>query len=108
MINGASVSPPIDAAVMNSTLGYAVDGWDYEDGTWGWDYPLFALSQIRLSWNPRAAVDMLLRNTSKNLYLANGQAYGSTMGLAMLCSLSANGGLLSAVAMMAGAFPDNP
>ena len=103
MINGASVSPPIDAAVMNSTLGYAVDGWDY-DNTWGWDYPLFAFSQIRLSWNPRAAVDMLLRNTSKNLYLANG--HNPVLGM-NICTLSANGGLLSAVAMMAGGFLDS-
>eukprot|EP00041_Stephanoeca_diplocostata_P002216 m.24554 g.24554 ORF g.24554 m.24554 type:complete len:887 (-) comp13081_c0_seq1:959-3619(-) len=33
MINGAAVSPPIDAQIMNTTMRYALNGWDWP-GTW--------------------------------------------------------------------------
>ena len=64
---------------------------------------MWAFSQMRLGWGSSSVVDMLLRNETKNLYFANGHNYQSN-GLA--CYLPGNGGLLSAVAMMAGGFMD--
>jgi len=100
MINGAAVTPPIDLQVMNTTLALSISGWDWTS-TWGWDFPLWAFSQMRLGWSPSAVVDMLLRDETKNLYLANGHNYQSDH---LPCYLPGNGGLLAAVAMMAGGF----
>ena len=33
MINGRAVEPPIDDALMNATVAYSIDGWDWA-GTW--------------------------------------------------------------------------
>ena len=33
MINGAAVEPPIDPEIMNATLRYSIEGWDWA-GTW--------------------------------------------------------------------------
>lgn len=100
MINGASVEPPINASIMNTTLQYSINGWSW-DSTWGWDYPLWAFAMMRLEWSTSVVVDMLLRAETKNRYFANGHDY-ETPGLP--CYLPGNGGLLSAIAMMAGGF----
>eukprot|EP00937_MAST-01D_sp_MAST-1D-sp2_P007010 g7010.t1 len=100
MIDGRAVSPPLDAQLMNATLAYSIEGWDWA-GTWGWDYPMWAFSMMRLGWRSGAVVDMLLRAEEKNAYLANGHNFQSS-GLA--CYLPGNGGLLAAVAMMAGGY----
>jgi len=102
MVNGRAVEPPIDDALMNATLAYSIDGWDW-DGTWGWDYPMWAFSQMRLGWDASAVVDMMLRHETKNMYFANGHNYQFGP---LVCYLPGNGGLLSAVAMMAGGFDD--
>ena len=87
---------------MNSTLSYSIDGWDYLS-TWGWDYPIFAFAQMRLKWSSESVVDMLLKNTSKNTYLQNGHNFQEK---SLPVYLPGNGGLLAAVAMMAGGFAD--
>jgi hypothetical protein len=102
MINGAAVSPPLDAETFNATVRYSIEGWDW-GGTWGWDYPLWSFAQMRMGWAPGAVVDMLLRNETKNTYFANGHDYETPT---LPCYLPGNGGLLSAVAMMAGGFAD--
>jgi protein-glucosylgalactosylhydroxylysine glucosidase len=103
MVNGRAVQDsPIDDGLMNATLAYSIDGWDWE-GTWGWDYPMWALTQMRLSWSSSSVVDMLLRNETKNTYFANGHNF---QGDALACYLPGNGGLLAAVAMMAGGYMD--
>ena len=102
MINGAAVSPPINPIIMNTTLALSIEGWDWV-GTWGWDYPLWAFAQMRLGWSSSSVVDMMLRNETKNLYFANGHDYETP---SLPCYLPGNGGLLSAVAMMAGGFAD--
>ena len=102
MINGRAVTPPIEDAIMNATVAYAIDGWEWK-GTWGWDFPIFAMSMIRLKWSSSNVVAMLLRNETKNVYLTSGHNYQSA-GLS--CYLPGNGGLLAAVAMMAGGFMD--
>jgi protein-glucosylgalactosylhydroxylysine glucosidase len=102
MINGAAVHPPLDSQTFNSTLSYSIAGWDWS-GTWGWDYPLWAFAQMRMGWDSSSVVDMLLRNETKNFYWSNGHDY-ETPSLPVY--LPGNGGLLSAVAMMAGGFMD--
>lgn len=100
MIDGAAVEPPLNASIMNATLQDAIQGWDWSS-TWGWDYPLLAFAMMRLGWQPDGVVDMLLREDTKNRYLANGHNYQSDV---LPCYLPGNGGLLSAVAMMAGGY----
>ena len=103
MINGLSVNNAnLNTTIMNSTLSYSIDGWDYLS-TWGWDYPIFAFAQMRLKWSSESVVDMLLKNTSKNTYLQNGHNFQAK---SLPVYLPGNGGLLAAVAMMAGGFAD--
>jgi hypothetical protein len=53
----------------------------------------------------KIAVDALLMNTEKNRYLANGHNYQRPN---LPCYLPGNGGMLYAVAMMAGGFSGAP
>jgi hypothetical protein len=54
---------------------------------------------------PTTAVDLLLMETEKNRYLANGHNWQRPN---LPCYLPGNGGLLYAVAMMAGGWRDAP
>ena len=64
---------------------------------------MWAFAQMRLKWDSSAVVDMMLRNETKNFYFANGHDYETR---SLPCYLPGNGGLLSAVAMMAGGYTD--
>ena len=77
--------------------------WDWPS-TWGWDYPMMAMTAARLG-EPDMAVDALLMDTPKNRYRANGHNY-QRPGLTIY--LPGNGGLLSAVAMMAAGWDGAP
>lgn len=71
----------------------------------GWDFPLVALAQTRLLWDPSAIVDMLLLDVQKNSYLRNGHNYQAGN---LPAYLPGNGGLLLAVAMMAAGSDSSP
>jgi hypothetical protein len=86
----------VDRATMRRTLGRALSQWQW-DRTWGWDYPLTALTAARLG-APELAVDALLMETEKNRYLPNGHNYQRAN---LPCYLPGNGGLLYAAALMA-------
>lgn len=86
----------VDAETMRRTLKRAMKEWRWED-TWGWDYPMTAMTAARLN-EPEIAIDALLMNTQKNRYLTNGHNWQRTN---LPCYLPGNGGLLYAVAMMA-------
>jgi hypothetical protein len=90
-------TPLIDASTMRSTLGDVLARWNW-DTTWGWDYPVIAMTAARLG-EPEKAVDALLMDSPKNQYLAGGQNLGTKGRLPLY--LPGNGGLLYAVAMMA-------
>ena len=85
-----------DRETMRRTLNKTLAEWKW-DQTWGWDYPLTALTAARLG-ERKKAVDALLMATEKNRYLANGHNYQRPN---LPCYLPGNGGLLYAIAMMA-------
>jgi len=86
----------IDPATMGRTFTWIWDHWDWPS-TWGWDYPMMAMTAARLG-QPSLAVDALLMDTPKNVYRINGHNH-QRPGLTIY--LPGNGGLLYAVAMMA-------
>ncbi|HET6568409.1 MAG TPA: hypothetical protein VFG50_10630 [Rhodothermales bacterium] len=93
----------VDREAMRRTLRQVLKDWQW-DQTWGWDYPLVAMTAARLG-EPELAVDALLMDTPKNHYLPNGHNY-QRPGLSIY--LPGNGGLLAATAMMAAGWDDAP
>lgn len=94
-------SAPLDKEVMRKTLKHVMQNWDWP-GTWGWDYPLIAMTAVRLN-EPEIALQALLKDVQKNTYLPNGHNYQDA-GLPLY--LPGNGGLLTVVAMMCAGWDD--
>ncbi|NMO95029.1 glycoside hydrolase family 65 [Paenibacillus lemnae] len=86
----------VDPEVMRNTLKRVQKDWIWESA-WGWDFPMCAMTAARLG-ERELAVDFLLMEATKNRYLPNGHNY-QRPGLSVY--LPGNGGLLTAVAMMA-------
>lgn len=93
----------VSVDVMRQTLHHAFDHWAMAS-TWGWDYPLMAMTAARLG-EPEKAVDALLMETPKNRYLPNGYNFQDQR---LPAYLPGNGGLLAAVAMMAAGWDGGP
>lgn len=85
----------LDTAVMNRTYDIVLKMWDWNE-TWGWDYPLIAMTAARLH-RPDDAVNALLMPVRTNTYLINGHNYQDER---LTIYLPGNGGLLNAVALM--------
>ena len=85
----------IDKRVMNKTLDWIIDNWNWPT-SWGWDFPMTAMTATRLL-QPEKAVDALLLDMQKNTYLNNGHNYQDGR---LRIYLPGNGGLLSAIALM--------
>jgi len=100
---GMLPGPGIDRETMRRTLDWIWERWDWPS-TWGWDYPMLAMCAARLG-QPERAVDALLLDTPKNVYRANGHNH-QRPGLTIY--LPGNGGLLTAVAMMAAGWDGGP
>ncbi len=99
-------TPLVDPNVMGRTLDDVMQNWDWPS-TWGWDYPMLAMTAARLG-EPDKAVGALFVDAEKNRYLVNGHNYQSVR---LPLYLPGNGGLLTAVAMMAAGWdggPDRP
>ena len=92
----------MDTAIMANTFDYIEKIWNW-DRTWGWDYPMAAMSATRLG-KPDKAIDLLLKEVQKNTYLANGHNFQDTR---LRIYLPGNGGLLTAVAMMCAGYEGN-
>lgn len=94
----------IDKKMMLNTLYKIRDTWRWHTA-WGWDFPMCAMSAARLG-ELELAIDFLMMDEIKNTYLPNGHNYQHA---ALTAYLPGNGGLLTAVAMMAGkwGFPKN-
>jgi hypothetical protein len=93
----------VDRDIMRRTLQRVLKEWKWET-TWGWDYPMTAMTAARLG-EPKLAIDALLMATEKNRYLPNGHNWQREN---LPCYLPGNGGLLYAVAMMAGGWSGAP
>ena len=85
-----------DPETMRRTLHKVLGEWRWAD-TWGWDFPMAAMTAVRLG-EPETAVDCLFLDSPKNAWLANGHNW-QRAGLPVY--LPGNGGLLAAAAMMA-------
>ncbi len=96
-------SPRVDREAMRRTLRRTMETWQWDE-TWGWDYPLVAMTAARLG-EGEIAIDALMMTTPKNRYHPNGHNY-QRPGLTIY--LPGNGGLLAAVAMMAAGWDGAP
>ncbi|MBP1966836.1 glycoside hydrolase family 65 [Paenibacillus aceris] len=92
-----------DSETMRRTLHEIMRVWEWRD-TWGWDYPMMAMTAARLG-EGHLAVDLLLIDRTKNTYLPNGHNFQTPR---LPIYLPGNGGLLTAVAMMAGGWLECP
>jgi len=93
----------IDMEIMRRTLEQVMLSWDWKH-TWGWDYPLVAMTAARVGC-PELAIEALLMDVKKNTYLNNGHNY-QTDDLPVY--LPGNGGLLTAIAMMSAGWDGSP
>jgi protein-glucosylgalactosylhydroxylysine glucosidase len=93
----------VDLETMRRTLYRVRDCWKW-DTTWGWDYPMAAMTAARLG-EGQLAVDFLLMDQQKNTYLPNGHNYQRP---GLMAYLPGNGGLLTAIAIMAGGWKGGP
>lgn len=85
----------LDTVIMKNTLDTILKIWKWND-TWGWDFPLTAMTAARLHL-PEKAVDALLMSIKTNTYLINGHNYQDDR---LTIYLPGNGGVLNAVALM--------
>jgi hypothetical protein len=93
----------VDRETMRRTLNRVMKEWQW-DKTWGWDFPMTAMTAARLG-EPRVAVDALMMTAEKNRYLVNGHNWQRQN---LPCYLPGNGGLLYAVALMAAGWKGAP
>lgn len=93
----------VERETMRRTLKKVMKEWQWDE-TWGWDYPLTAMTAARLG-EPEIAVDALLMQTAKNRYHVNGHNWQRQN---LPCYLPGNGGLLYAVALMAAGWRGSP
>jgi len=93
----------VDVELMRATLDRVLESWDWSS-TWGWDYPMIAMTAARVG-RPELAIQALMMDAPKNRYLNNGHNYQNER---LPLYLPGNGGLLAAVAMMAAGWEGAP
>ncbi|MBZ5579720.1 MAG: glycoside hydrolase family 65 [Acidobacteriia bacterium] len=86
----------VDRETMRRTLHRVLREWRWAD-TWGWDFPMAAMTAGRLG-EPVTAVDCLFLESPKNTWLPNGH---NPQRADLPLYLPGNGGLLMAVALLA-------
>ncbi|MDE3236991.1 MAG: hypothetical protein KGO81_13645 [Bacteroidota bacterium] len=89
----------VDTSIMKNTFQWIWNNWKWKD-TWGWDFPLTAMTATRLGL-PEKAIDALLMPIQTNTYLNNGHNYQDQR---LTIYLPGNGGLLSAIAVMCAGY----
>ncbi|MGB8195206.1 MAG: hypothetical protein WCF67_24935 [Chitinophagaceae bacterium] len=85
----------IDTAIIKNTFDWIWNNWTWTD-TWGWDFPMTAMTAARLGLREKA-IDALLMDVRTNTYLINGHNYQDER---LRLYMPGNGGLLTAIAMM--------
>jgi hypothetical protein len=97
----------VDTTIMKNTFNLIWKDWSWTE-TWGWDFPMTAMTAARLDM-PDKAVDALLMNIKTNTYLVNGHNYQDDR---LRLYLPGNGGVLTTIAMMCagwdGSTENNP
>ncbi len=99
MLPGAGI---VDKKIMMETYKWIKQHWEWQH-TWGWDFPMTAMTATRLGL-PEDAIDALLMPVKTNTYLNNGHNYQDNR---LTLYLPGNGGLLAAIAMMCAGFDGN-
>lgn len=93
----------VDVPTMERTLEKVEKVWQFNE-TWGWDFPMLAMTAARLGHGDKA-VDYLLNYSSEFAFEEHGLVGG---GRAPFPYFPGNGGLLYAVAMMAAGWDGAP
>lgn len=91
----------VDTLIFIKTLDKVLAEWQY-DRIWGWDYPMMAMAAARTG-QPEKAIDLLLYPTKQFGFDEHGLATGGPFPY-----FPSNGGLLTAVAMMAAGWDGCP
>ena len=89
----------VDTTIMKNTFDWIWKNWSWNE-TWGWDFPMTAMTATRLGL-PEKAIDALLMPVTTNTYLSNGHNYQDQR---LTTYLPGNGGLLAAVALMCAGY----
>jgi hypothetical protein len=92
----------VDPETMKRTVAKVVDVWQWERA-WGWDFPMTAMAAARTG-QPELAIRALIIDAAKNRYHPNGH---NSQRPGLTAYLPGNGGLLSAVAMMAAGWTES-
>lgn len=95
-------TPLLDKQIMQNTFDKVWKIWHWDE-TWGWDFPMVAMTASRLG-NQQKVVEALLMNIRTNTYLSNGHNFQDER---LRLYLPGNGGLLAAVAMMCAGYDDS-
>lgn len=93
----------VDVPTMQRTLQKVEHTWNFRE-TWGWDFPMLAMTAARLG-QPEKALEYLLSYSREFAFEEHGLVGG---GRAPFPYFPANGGLLYAVAMMAAGWDGAP
>lgn len=89
----------VNKTIMANTFNWIWKNWTWRD-TWGWDFPMVAMTATRLGM-PDKAIEALLMNIQTNTYLVNGHNYQDDR---LRIYMPGNGGLLTAIAMMVAGY----
>jgi len=92
----------VDTSRMHRTFDKVEQVWHWEH-TWGWDFPMVAMTATRLNL-PEKAIDALFKPIETNTYLVNGHNYQNGR---LTLYLPGNGSLLAAVALMCAGDDNN-
>ena len=96
---GVMPAGPVKISTMQNTFNWIWDNWSWKE-TWGWDFPMTAMTATRLGM-PGKAIDALLMDVQTNTYLPNGHNYQDDR---LRIYMPGNGGLLTAIAMMVAGY----
>ena len=94
----------VDVETMRRTLHKVLKEWNLAKKSWGWDYPMIAMTAARLG-EQKIAIDSLFSELPQNQFITNGH---NPTRSDLPCYLPANGALLMAVAMMAAGWQGGP
>lgn len=92
----------VETQTMKATFGWIWQNWSWKE-TWGWDFPMAAMTATRLGL-PEKAIEALLMPIKTNTYLLNGHNYQDER---LRLYMPGNGGLLTAIAMMVAGYDGN-